>query len=157
MGNRLTEEETKPSATPYGDIFDELCPHFVAMGMPYDLYWDGEYGTKTAYREAYRIRMENEQKLADANNWYLGQYLIRVFQSIPLFVNGFVPKGTSFRDYPDKPFLEEAEQRKKEEVRKKKEEDQSMVAMAMFQAMVSKFNKNIEKRLEQEKQNGSGQ
>ena len=154
MENRLTE---KPSDHPYGDAFDAFLPHYLAMGMPFDLYWDGEYGTKTAYRDAYRIRIENEQRFADWNCWNMAQYLMVVSKATALYVNGFVPKGTQLEKFPSKPFLEEAEDRKKEEDIKKKQEDQSMAAMAMFQAFVSQFNKNVEKRLEREKQQGSGQ
>ena len=159
MGDRLTEDDGQPkqtSPTPYGDTFDELLPHYMAMGMTYDEYWDGEYGTKKACRKAYRIRMENEQRRADLNNWYMGQYMIAVLQAVPLLVAGLNVKHTSnLPQYPDKPFLEKIEEQKKEEVRKQKEEDQSRMAMALFQAMTLKFNKNVEKRLAKEK--GSGQ
>lgn len=147
MGDRLTSQS---SPTPYGDVFDELCPHYLAMGMPYDLYWNGEVGTKTAYRKAYQVQMENNQRFTDFANWNLGQYLIAVLQAAPVTVNGFVPKGWSMKDYPDKPFLEsqkeEEKKKKDEEYRREKEEDQQKIAMAMFQAMVSSFNKNVEKR-----------
>ena len=159
MGDRLTGEEESEQASPktYGDIFDEFLPEYLAIGMPYDLYWDGEYGTKTAYRKAYQLRIRNEQLLADTNNWYVGQYIMAALQAVPLLVNGFVPKGVKAVDYPDKPFLEKQEELKKEEARQKHEEDQSKIAQAMFQAMVAKFNKNIEKRLEREAQEGTGQ
>ena len=160
MGDRLTEEDPESSQTvpkTYADIFDEMLPEYLAMGMPYDLYWDGEYGTKTAYRKAYRTRLDNERRMADVNGWYMGQYVIAALQAVPLMVNGFVPKGTHPADYPDRPFLEKQEAEKKEADRQKKEEDQSKLAQAMFQAMISKFNKNIEKRLEREAQERSGQ
>ena len=160
MGDRLTEKEQSKQAsqTPYGDMFDELLPHYMAMGMPYDEFWDGEYGTKTAYLKAYRIRIENEQRIADRKNWYMGQYVAAAIQSVRLMVPGVNMKpGASTPDYPDKPFFEKYEEQKKEEVRKQKEEDQSKLAMAMFQAFASKFNKNIEKRLGKQAQEGSGQ
>lgn len=160
MGDRLTEEEKseQTSQTPYGDMFDRLLPEYMSMGMTYDEYWDGEYGTKRAFRKAYRIRMENEQHIADRNNWYMGQYIVAAIQSVPLMVPGInMKKGASLPDYPDKPFFMRYEEQKKEEVRKQHEEDQSKLAMAMFQAMTARFNKNIEKRLEREAQSGSGQ
>ena len=159
MGDRLTEEDHPQSATPYGDIFDEMLPHYLAMGMPYDMYWDGEYGTKTAFRKAYQIRLENEQRMADVNNWYMGQYLIGALQAVPLFVGGLNTKGITLPEYPDKPFLQKAEEKKKEEDRQKQEEDQSKVAQALFQQMVAKMNGNIIRRLEREKREreGSGQ
>ena len=158
MGDRLTEEDKRnqTSPTPYGDIFDELFPHYLLMGMTPEQYWDGEYGMKKAYREAYRMRMENEQRLADRNNWYMGQYIIAVLQSVPLLVGGLnVKEGTHLPEYPDKPLLEQAEMRKKEEDRKKYEEDRAKAAMAMFQAGITKFNKRFEK--EQSKATGTGQ
>jgi len=150
VGDRLTEDGENPQQTvhrTYGDIFDELFPHYLLMGMTPEQYWDGENELKPAYRKAYRIRMENEQRIADRNNWYMGQYLIRVLNCVPLLVGGLnVKPSTQLPDYPDKPFLETLEEQKKEEVRRKQEEDQSKLAMAMMQALFNRFNKNFEKR-----------
>ena len=161
MGDRLTGEKDSPkqtSPTPYGDTFDELLPHYMAMGMTYDEYWDGEYGTKRACRKAYRIRMDNEQRVIDRNYWYMGQYIMAAIQATPLIVPGVnMKKGASPPDYPDKPFLVRVEEQKQEEVRRKQEEDQSKLAMAMFQAWTARFNKNVENRLAKQKQEGSGQ
>ena len=162
MGDRLTEEKEKPkqtSPTPYGDIFDELFPHYLLMGMSPEQYWDGEYGLKRAYRKAYRMRVENEQKLADRNNWYMGQYIIMALHCTPLLVGGLNVKNTTrLPNYPDKPFLEEAEVTRKAEDRMKAEEDQTKLAMAMFHAGIEQFNKNVLKRLEQEQKSAdSGQ
>ena len=147
MGDRLTEEQQsrQTSPTPYGDTFDEFLPHYLAMGMTYDEFWDGEYGTKHACRKAYQIRIENEQRLADRNNWYMGQYMLSVFQAMPLLVAGLNVKNMSnLPKYPEKPFFDQFEERKKEETRKQKEEDQMKLAMAMFQAGIAKFNKRFQ-------------
>ena len=148
MGDRLTEDENpkQTSPTPYGDIFDELAPHYLLMGMTWDEYWDGEYGMKKACREAYKMRIENEQRMTDTSNWYMGQYIMAVLQCVPLLVGGLnVKETTQLPSYPDKPFLEKAEAEKKEEHRKKAEEDRTMAAMALFQAGIEKFNKRFEK------------
>lgn len=160
MGDRLTEKEQskQTSQTPYGDMFDDLFPQYLLIGMTPEQYWDGEYGLKIAYRKAYRMRIENEQRMADRNNWYMGQYIMAAIQATPLIVPGVnMKKGAKQPDYPDKPFFEKYEEQKKEAVRKQKEEDQSRLAMALFQAMTTKFNKNIEKRLAKQAQEGSGQ
>ena len=154
MGDRLTEEQKskQTSRTPYGDMFDEALPEYLAIGMPYDVYWDGEFGTKRAFRKAYQARIRNEQRVTDQNNWYMGQYVAMAVQSVALFVAGFNTKGATIPEYPDKPFFEKFEERKKEEARKQHEEDQSKLAMAMFQAFATRFNRNME-----QKQEGSGQ
>ena len=160
MGNRLIWEDDQKQTEPqtYGDIFDELFPHYLMMGMTPEQYWDGESSLKPAYRKAYQLRIENEARIADRNNWYMGQYILAVLQAFPLLVAGLnVKKGANLPDYPDMPFLEKHEAMKKEEFRKKAEEDQTKLAMAMFQAMITKFNKNVEKRLEREKQGSTGQ
>lgn len=153
MGDRLTSEEDEQAEHPsYGDIFDECFPQYLAMGMTPEQYWDGENSLKPAFRKAYRIRMETQQRLADQNNWYMGQYLIAVLQAVPLLVGGLnVKRTTKLPSYPEKPFFEQAEAKKKEETRKQQEEDRAKLAMAMFQARIAKFNRNIEKRLEREK------
>ena len=147
MGDRLTEEEKskQTSPTPYGDTFDELLPQYMAMGMTYDEFWDGEYGTKRACRKAYRIRMENEQRLADRNNWYMGQYIMSALAASALRVAGLNTKG-GMPDYVSKPFLERYEEQQKEEAVKRKQEDQQKLAMAMFQAMATQFNRNKEQK-----------
>lgn len=161
MGNRLTEDNQETAQTDHrtqGEIFDELFPHYLLMGMTAEQYWDGESWLKPAYRKAYRMRIENEQRMADMNNWYMGQYLIKALQAVPLLVGGFnVKPSTKLPDYPEKPFFEIAEVQKKEEVRKKNEEDQAKLAMALMQAAFTKFNRNFEKRQKDQKASGTGQ
>ena len=160
MGDRLTEQKQskQTSPTPFGDILDEQFPHYLLMGMTPEQYWDGEYGLKIAYREAYSMRIENEHRMADRNNWYMGQYIIAAIQAVPLIVPGVnMKKGASLPEYPNRPFFERFDEQKKAEVRKQNEEDQSKLAMAMFQSLTAKFNKNIEKRLEKQAKEGSGQ
>ena len=146
MGNRLTEEEPKQtSATPYGDIFDTVFPDYIVMGMTPELFWDGEASNYPAYRKAYRERIDTQQKMADWQNWIMGQYLMAVLQAVPLLVGGLnVPKGARLPEYPDKPYLEKAEEEKRETDRRKREEDQMKLAMAMFQSFTMKVNKQIE-------------
>lgn len=145
MGNRLTEgEQAEPKS--YGDIFDELFPHYLVMGMSPEEYWDGESSLKKAYRIAYKLRIENEQQTADRNMWMMGLYIREALQSVYILVNGFVPKGSTAADYPEKPHLDQAREREAEEVRKKQEENQMMTAIAMMQARFLNFNKRFEKK-----------
>ena len=147
MGDRLTEEEQQQTASrTYGDIFDELFPDYLLMGMTPEQYWDGESSLKRAFRKAYNLRMETEQRIADRNNWYLGQYIVAALQAVPLLVGGLNTKGVDIPDYPDKPFFEKYEEQKKADTKKKQEEDQMKTAMAMFHAFTIQANKNIENK-----------
>ena len=168
MGDRLTESQT--SRTPYGDIFDAYLPHYLAIGMPYDLFWDGEYGARKAFLKAYQIRMENEERMMDISHWNMGLYLREALRSVELAAVAVpVKKISGLESYPERPHViqkeEEERERKKaektaeaEEARRKKEEDQSKLAMAVFQQAVARMNGNIIRRLERDKQKeGSGQ
>ena len=161
MGDRLTDGDEEPqqtSPTPYGDIFDKVLPNYMAMGMTYEQFWNGEFGMKTAYREAYKIRIEQEQRIADRNNWLMGQYVVSALNAVPLLVAGLnVKRGTQLPEYPDKPFYDKLDADKKEEDRKKREEDQTKLALAMFQAGIEKFNRNLQRRQEEAQKAESGQ
>ena len=122
------------------------------MGMTPEQYWDGESELKKFYRQAYKIRMENEERVADRNAWLQGIYIREALVSVPLFVNGFIPKGSKPQEYPKKPRLEEVAEARTREEKKKKEENQMQLQMALFQAMAERFNKNFRKRQEQEKE-----
>jgi len=154
VGDRLTEDEEQISSQAgksYGDIFDELFPHYLLFGMTPEQYWDGESWLKPAYRKAYELKIENERIMADTNNWYLGQYMIAVLQSGAMLVPGVNTRtGTTFDPYPDMPFLQKAKKLEKEENRKKRGEEQQQLALAMFQSFTQKMNKNIQKRLDRE-------
>ena len=128
------------------------------MGMTPEQYWDGESWLKKAFRKAYSLKIENEQRLADRNNWYMGKYIMSVLQCVPLLVGGLnVKSNTKLPDYPDKPFFEKIEAQRNEEKRKRQEEDQQKLAMAYFQAFATKVNANIQKRLDREKASESDQ
>lgn len=158
MGDRLTDGKEQTESRSYKDIFDELFPHYLMMGMTPEQYWDGESGLKKAYRKAYQLRIEVEQRNADRNNWYMGQYILAALQSTPLLVGGLnVKSSTKLPEYPREPFFQVAETEKKKETQKKREEDQMKLAMAMFQANIAKMNANIQKRLEQSKPANTGQ
>ena len=120
------------------------------MGMPSEEYWDGNSWLVRAYREAYRMRTEQQDRMADYSAWLTGMYIRSALQSVYLMVNGFVPKGSHAHPYPDKPmYLKNEEERitkRKEEKRRKTEEEKAKESMALFQAMATKFNRNFEKK-----------
>lgn len=150
MDNRLTEDKPKESFT-ISKIFREAFPQYLAIGMSAEEFWDGDSWLVKAYREAYRIRVENEEKVADRNAWRIGEYIRFALASVPITVNGFAPKGHHMQKYPEKPFAMQAEEQKREDTRKKQEANKQEMAQAVFHAFVDKMNKNILKRLEREK------
>lgn len=150
MEDRLREDKPKETFT-ISKIFRDAFPHYMVMGMTAEEFWDGDPWLVKAYRKAYRIRVENEERMADRNAWRVGQYIRFALVSVPITVNGFAPKGHHLQNYPEKPMTMEAEEQKKEEVKKKQEASKQEMAQALFHAFTEKMNKNIRKRLEKEK------
>lgn len=157
MGDRLISEGEKPADEPrdWGDIFDEMFPHYLVMGMTPEQYWDGESGLKKAYRKAYKIRMETEARIADRNMWIQGMYIRDALASTPQFVAGFIPKGVRIPPYPDKSISEQVDENRKEEKRKENEQKQMKLAMAMLQAKFLQFNKRFEEQQKQKEKNAA--
>lgn len=124
------------------------------MGMSAEEFWEGDCRLVAGYRKAYRIRMENSERIADRDAWLNGAYIRRALNSVALLVNGFVPKGMHADDYPSEPLLAKAEREKKQEIKQKAQEDQTKLAMALMQAAVTKFNRNFLKRQKAEKAKG---
>ena len=144
MGDCLIEKQAEPET--YGEIFDRIFPEYLVMGMTPEQYWDGESWLKKSYREAYRIRMRNEERVRDIEAWLHGAYIREALASVPLIVNGFVPRGAKTLDYPKQPRIIQQEEEKKAADKKKKQENQMQLAMAMFHSMISEFNRSFEKK-----------
>lgn len=147
MGDRVTDEPET-----IGETFDRVFPDYLIMGMTPEQFWDGESWLKKHYRAAYRQRMRNEERIRDQQAWLTGIYIRDAIQSVAVLVNGFVPKGASPAAYPEVPRLEKAEKEKAETDKRKREELQMQRAMAMFQTMVSGFNRNFEKKQKEQEQ-----
>ena len=149
---RIQEDEEKS----FSEIFHELFPHYLAIGMTWEQYWEQDCSLVRDYRKAFKIRLENERnhwmRIHDNAAWLNGLYLRNALNSTYLLVNGFVPKGTRAIDYPEKPLMELEEERQKKEDKQKREEAQMKYAMAMMHAQVVQFNKNfLQRQKEQEK------
>ena len=158
MGDGLTGEDPAPKKAPstYSEIFHSVFPHYLAMGMPPGDFWDGPAELVKDYREAFRIRVENESRLNDQYAWNMGKYIHYALESSLLLVNGFVPKGAKRGEYPDRPFSVKEAEAKSQEEKKKLEEQRMQLPMAMFQAAAEKFNQNFRKRQEETGGKGTG-
>ena len=75
-------EPKKEEPVDYAKIFDTLCPDYMAMGMTYDEYWNGDADMPRFYREAHRLRKEQ----ANFDAWLHGLYTYHALAAVsPLF------------------------------------------------------------------------
>lgn len=72
MGDGEAEVEASPEDEPksYTQLFEELFPQFLAIGMSAEEFWHGSSFLAYQYIEAYRIRLEEDNRRAWLQGWY---------------------------------------------------------------------------------------
>lgn len=106
----------------------QALPYYLAIGMPYELFWNGEPELVKVYREAHELR--NEQR--NQEMWVQGIYNYRAFREImEAFAAGLSgSKSSCASEYPREPIAftareqESAAQREKERAERYVQEHQ---------------------------------
>ena len=124
----------------YTEVFDQLCPHYMSIGMTYDEFWNGDVSMVKAYRKAYELR----EKRRNQEFWMQGMYFYEALcDASPLF--RFTMKKGTIRPEPyvKEPFpITEAEVREREEREARKKEERLKAAFAAFaERMQAKMSK----------------
>lgn len=66
----------------YAEIFEQLCPYYMSIGMSYDEFWNGDVHAVKAYRKAYELR----EKRRNQELWLQGMYFYEALcDASPLF------------------------------------------------------------------------
>lgn len=60
------------------DIFSQALPEFLAIGMPYELFWEGHVWLAPAFRKAHRAR----RKQANFDAWLQATYVYEAFATV---------------------------------------------------------------------------
>lgn len=114
MGGELLSPPTK--AKTYGEIFDECFPFYLAIGMSYAEYWEGDSSLARYFRKAYKIKQEQENN----NAWLQGLYFYDAASTaLHNALRGFNKTPPPAKNYADKPY--ELFKKEKTEAEKAKE------------------------------------
>ena len=132
MGSELVNGST--SLFSFTDGFEKACPQFMAMGMTYDEFWNGEPERVRYYREAEEIR----QKKRDYDLWLQGRYIYDALCAVSPILHAFAKNGTQPENYLDEPYPRTYKDFKERQERQMKEQAEA------FRAFVSA--KNAERR-----------
>ena len=97
-GESVTDE---PSGTDqprtFTQLFRAVFPAYLAMGMTYDEFWNGPVWLVESYREAYEMRLENEEIARHRQGMYF-------FQALKVAMQGFSKDRSHVEKYPDRPW-----------------------------------------------------
>ncbi|MCM1223009.1 MAG: hypothetical protein NC548_52015 [Lachnospiraceae bacterium] len=90
--------ESRPPLNRYGEKFEELCGQYMALGMSYDDYWDGDPTMVKYYRAAEEYKQERENYLA----WLHGLYFYTALIDVAPIFNPMSKKKRP-KEYMDAP------------------------------------------------------
>lgn len=136
-GDDLSEAE--PSEPPtLAEMFTQVFPYYLHMGMTYEEFWYGPPSLVRAYRKAYDM----ERHRRNEEMWMQGRYIFEALRCAPLLV-GFPEKGykpPSGAGYPEMPYpLSEREERERE-IERENENTKRFIAQ-----LEAESKRNIEK------------
>ena len=96
-------------------VFEKACPQYMAMGVSYDQFWDGDVSAHRMYRKAYRQILLDQNR----NAWLQGMYIYEALLAVGRYTKAFSKaKPAPYREEPYDLFEEE---RKQKEEQKQKE------------------------------------
>lgn len=118
----------------YSDFLERVCPQYIAYGMSYDEYWNGDNEAPKMYRLAYQEKMRHENQMA----WVQGMYVYEAIMDVAPILRAFskARRPHPFRDAPYEIFAEDKEKREQDEAMAKYERMKEKVA-----AFADAFNK----------------
>lgn len=132
MGGKLLEKP--PEIKRATEIFLEQFPYYLSIGMTSNEYWNGEPSLVKYYREAQRLRSENQNYRA----WLQGMYIYEALCDVSPILNAFAKSGTKPLPYPKKPYGYD-ETKQTEDEKRKAEENERLKAQVWMNSIVDKF------------------
>lgn len=71
-GGNVEEESSSAEKKTYTETFEEVCSHYISMGMTYEQFWYGKPDMVIYYRDAHTIR----NKARNQELWLQGKYIL---------------------------------------------------------------------------------
>ena len=114
----------------YADIFEQLCPYYMSIGMSYDDFWNGDVAMVKAYRVAYELK----EKRRNQELWLQGMYFYEALcDASPLFRFSMKKGMIKPEPYVKEPYpITAAEVREREAREAKQREERIKAGFAAF-------------------------
>ncbi|MBO7273708.1 MAG: hypothetical protein J6V22_02515 [Clostridia bacterium] len=125
----------------YSEIFEQLCPYYMSIGMSYDEFWNQDVCLVKTYRKTYELleRRRNQEL------WLQGLYFYEALCDASPLYRFTMKKGTIKPEpYLKEPLpITEAEVREREEREARKKEER-------LKAEFTAFAERVRKKMSQE-------
>ena len=120
MGSKLLNEEATTQKT-YTEIFEESFPFYLAIGMSYAEYWEGDVKLAQYYRKAYNIKQDE----INNNAWLQGMYIYDAFSTALFnFSRSLAKNPPAAKTYTQQPYDFGKRQKSEQEIAKEVESEQ---------------------------------
>lgn len=127
----------RPRSLTYKEQFEQLFPFYLAMGMTYEEYWNGDSTLVKAYRKAQELKKQMQNELL----WLQGMYFYEALCCVAPILKAF-SKQRKPVPYRDSPYPLDASQQGASDPEKVKYDKQK----AKMEAFMVSFNKRFEKK-----------
>ena len=135
MGCEFLENPTQKKTNT--QIFEECFPFYLAIGMSYAEYWEGDPILARYYRKAYHIKQEE----INNNAWLQGMYIYdAVSTALHNALRGFGKNKPPAKDYAKQPY--EFKNKVKTEAEKAKEVEIEQEKAAAWMENFVRLNSN---------------
>lgn len=114
----------------YTEVFEQLCPYYMSIGMSYDEFWNGDVLAVKAYRKANELR----DKRMNENLWLQGRYFYDALCAASPLYRFTMKKGiVKPEPYIKEPYpITESEIREQEKREARLREERLKAAFATF-------------------------
>ena len=123
MGGELLTETPSTQEKTSTEVFEESCPFYLAIGMSYAEYWEGDPKLAQYYRKAYKLKQEEYNN----NAWLQGLYIYdAISTALHNALRGMGKQKPPAKDYAKQPYSlnnkvkTEAEKAKEVEIEQQK-------------------------------------
>ncbi len=132
----------------YSEEFEKVCPYYIAFGMSYDEFWNGDCEIAPMYRKAHEARMNEANTLA----WLQGVYVYHAVGALAPTLKAF-SKGRA-QAYMKEPFGFQEREVGKEIAKakeRKEQKDSTNKARAILEMWSVNYNERWDKAQEEKK------
>ena len=137
MGSELLTEESPTQHKTNTEIFEGCFPFYLAIGMSYAEYWEGDPKLAQYYRKAYQIKQDE----INNNAWLQGMYIYdAVSTALHNALRGMGKNKPPARDYAKQPY--EFRNKVKTEAEKAKEVEIEQEKAAAWMENFVRINSN---------------
>lgn len=143
MGGELVTTSPSPvKPKTLSEQFEEALPYYMAIGMSYDEFWNGDCELTKHYRNAHEVRL----KQRNYEMWLQGLY---IHDAVGVVVaNALRKKGAKAQKYTESPYpvtpMEQREVKRREEL--KRYEGSKAKMKLVMEAINARFRKTEVKK-----------